>query len=108
MVASALKQWRLACPKSEQNLAFPTSNGTFISNSNMHRQCWRRVLKALDLIDYETDGAENDIGKPRYTFHQLRHIAASLFIEQNWSAKKVQAVMGHSSIKVTYDLYGHL
>ena len=108
MVASALKQWRLACPKSEQNLAFPTSNGTIISNSNMHRQCWRRILKALDLIDYETDGAENEIEKPRYTFHQLRHIAASLFIEQNWSAKKVQAVMGHSSIKVTYDLYGHL
>jgi len=108
MVVNTLKQWRLACPTSEQCLVFPTSNGTIISNSNMHRQCWRRVLNALNLICYETDDAGNEVEKPKYTFHCLRHVAASLFIEQNWSAKKVQAVMGHSSIKVTYDLYGHL
>jgi integrase len=31
-----------------------------------------------------------------------------LFIEQGWNAKKVQTVMGHSSIQVTFDVYGHL
>jgi integrase len=108
IVANTLKQWRLAAPKSEHNLVFPTGNGTIISNSNMHRQCWRRILRALNLICCDTGGAENAVEKPKYTFHHLRHVAASLFIEQNWSAKKVQAVMGHSSIKVTYDLYGHL
>lgn len=34
--------------------------------------------------------------------------AASLFIEQNWPPKKIQALMGHSSINVTMDVYGHL
>jgi integrase len=46
--------------------------------------------------------------RPRYTFHSLRHAAASLFIEQGWSPKKVQTVMGHASIQVTFDTYGHL
>ena len=41
-------------------------------------------------------------------FHDLRHAAASLFIEQGWQAKKVQAIMGHNSIQMTFDLYGHL
>ncbi len=45
---------------------------------------------------------------PIYTFHALRHAAASLFIEQGWSPKKVQAVMGHSTIQMTFDVYGHL
>lgn len=48
------------------------------------------------------------IDEAGYTFHALRHTAASLFIEQGWSPKKVQTVMGHSSITVTYDIYGHL
>jgi integrase len=42
------------------------------------------------------------------TFHSLRHAAASLFIEQGWTPKKVQTVMGHSSIQVTFDTYGKL
>jgi len=32
----------------------------------------------------------------------------TLFIEQGWQAKKVQAMMGHGSIQMTFDLYGHL
>ena len=108
MVLNTLRQWRLACPRSDQNLVFPTSNGTVVSNSNMHRQCWRRVLKALGLIRHEADGEGNEVEKPQYTFHHLRHIAASLFIEHNWQPKKVQAVMGHSSIQVTFNIYGHL
>ena len=39
----------------------------------------------------------------------LRHAAASLFIAYlGWTPKRVQTVMGHSSIKMTFDLYGHL
>ena len=30
----------------------------------------------------------------------LRHAAASLFIDQRWSAKQIQTVMGHSSIQM--------
>jgi integrase len=47
-------------------------------------------------------------GAPLYTWHSLRHAAASMFIEQGWSPKRVQAVMGHSTIAMTFDTYGHL
>jgi integrase len=40
--------------------------------------------------------------------HSLRHAAASLFIEQGFSARRVQAMMGHSTIQMTFDTYGHL
>jgi integrase len=43
-----------------------------------------------------------------YEFHSLRHAAASLFIEQmQWSPKRIQTVMGHSSIVMTFDGHGH-
>ncbi len=44
----------------------------------------------------------------RYTLHDFRHAAASLWIEQRVSPKRVQYWMGHSSIQVTFDTYGHL
>nr|WP_244273874.1 tyrosine-type recombinase/integrase [Stappia indica] len=50
----------------------------------------------------------NKIGKPKFSFHALRHAAASLFIRQGWPAKKVQTILGHSSITMTFDVYGHL
>lgn len=43
-----------------------------------------------------------------YTFHSLRHVAASLFIEQGLPPKHVQTIMGHASIQMTFDRYGHL
>lgn len=41
-------------------------------------------------------------------FHALRHFAASVWIEMNKTPKWVQVRMGHSSIQMTYDVYGHL
>ena len=56
---------------------------------------------------------EGRYGKPilshRYGFHMLCHAAASLFIQYlGWTPKRLQTVMGHSSINMTFDLYGHL
>jgi integrase len=45
---------------------------------------------------------------PKYGRHSLRHAAASLFIEQGFSPKRVQALLGHSTIQMTFDVYGHL
>ncbi|MFX8907106.1 tyrosine-type recombinase/integrase [Acinetobacter baumannii] len=40
--------------------------------------------------------------------HYLRHDCASLWIESGYNPKQIQRLMGHSSIKVTFDIYGHL
>lgn len=47
-------------------------------------------------------------GLRRVTFHSLRHAAASLLIHAGVGDKAVQTIMGHSSIQVTKDIYGHL
>jgi len=109
MVLNTLRTWKLACPAKPLNLVFPTENGTIHSNSNIHRHCWEPLQRKAGLthvIGQDADGAE--IRETRYRFHDLRHVAASLFIEQGWSPKRVQTVIGHSSIQVTFDTYGHL
>ena len=40
--------------------------------------------------------------------HDLRHSAISLWIASGANPEVVQVKAGHSSIKVTYDRYGHL
>lgn len=40
--------------------------------------------------------------------HDLRHTCAALLIAENASPKLIQAHLGHSTIAVTFDRYGHL
>jgi integrase len=49
-----------------------------------------------------------DAGVRRIRFHDLRHTFASLLLQNNESLVYVKEQMGHSSIQVTVDLYGHL
>lgn len=42
------------------------------------------------------------------TFHSLRHTAGSILIAQGADAKRVQAHLGHATITMTFDVYGHL
>jgi integrase len=47
-------------------------------------------------------------GVARVTLHECRHTFASLLIASGTDALQIKKAMGHSTIKVTYDLYGHL
>jgi len=42
------------------------------------------------------------------TLHEARHTFASLMIAAGVNAKAISSYMGHSSIQITYDRYGHL
>jgi integrase len=44
----------------------------------------------------------------RLRLHQARHTYASFMVAAGLNAKALSVFMGHSSIKVTFDLYGHL
>jgi integrase len=44
----------------------------------------------------------------RVRFHDLRHTFASQLLSQGESPAYVKEQMGHSSIQVTVDIYGHL
>jgi integrase len=42
------------------------------------------------------------------TFHEARHTCASIFIAAGANAKTVSEIVGHASITITFDRYGHL
>lgn len=55
------------------------------------------------------DRAWSAAGLPdRLRLHQARHTYASFMIAAGVNAKALSTFMGHSSLKVTFDLYGHL
>lgn len=99
-VMDLLKAWKKVCPDSELDLVFPNWQGNPESLQNVYRRGWYTLQKEAGLVD--------DAGKPQYPLKQLRHVRASLEIDKNANPKEIKMVMGHSSIKVTYDIYGHL
>lgn len=48
------------------------------------------------------------VGLEPLGMHEGRHTFASMLIERGANAKAVQTYMGHSSITITFDRYGHL
>jgi integrase len=110
LVANTLREWKLACPMTGFDLVFPSERGEVIWHTNLYKQCFLLLLAACELMDIGTAdmGGKPLRAQPPYNFHALRHAAASLFIEQGWTPKKIQTIMGHSSIQVTFDIYGHL
>lgn len=104
-VVNALKKWKLQCPRSKLDLVFPSASGTPIFYSNLVSQFQEPLMATAGLLRRRADGrGEEGI----YSFHDFRHAAASLWIEQRVQPKLVQTWMGHSSITVTFDTYGHL
>jgi integrase len=45
---------------------------------------------------------------PSLRFHDLRHTCAALLIAQGAHPKEIQERLGHSTIQLTFDRYGHL
>ena len=93
MVSNALRRWRLACPPSSIDLVFPTKRGTIQSHSNILKRHFKPLCREVG-IDLR--------------WHDLRHFAVSLWIEQGFTIKEVMTFAGHSSVQMTMDRYGHL
>jgi integrase len=75
------------------DLVFRTAIGTPVDPANFR---------------HETYKATEAAGIGRWTPHELRHSAASLLIAQGVPVKTISETLGHSSIRVTLDVYGHL
>jgi integrase len=88
------KEWKIACPANDLDLIFPNENGKPMSALNMYNRKFLPTLKKAK------------INKIR--FHDLRHTYASLLMDQGENIKYIQNQLGHASIKVTMDTYGHL
>jgi len=73
---------------------FATSEGRPLFKANFARRVFHPLLKKA--------------GLRRIRFHDLRHTFASRLIQNGESLAYVKEQMGHSSIKITVDTYGHL
>ena len=72
---------------------FASVVGTPLDESNV-RKAYSRILKKAELRHRR--------------IHDLRHTFASLLIQQGESLVYVKEQMGHASIQITVDIYGHL
>ncbi|GKY87397.1 tyrosine-type recombinase/integrase [Sinisalibacter aestuarii] len=100
IVVNTLKDWEKSAPKSDLGLVFPNSVGKVQNYSNIYNRVFKPMLVKNGIVDED--------GNAKFGIHALRHAAASLFIEQGWNPKKIQTLLGHASITMTMDVYGHL
>jgi len=77
----------------ENDLVFPSTIGTPMEPRNL-------------LKDYKD--LLNKAGLPNIRFHDLRHTAATLMLQQGTNPKIVQERLGHSTITLTLDTYSHV
>jgi integrase len=87
MMAVAGKQWQ------EQDLVFPSTIGTPMNRSNLNKR-FKQLLK--------------DAGLSEIRFHDLRHTAASLMLNNGIPVIVVSRRLGHAQPSITLDVYGHL
>ncbi|RWM28504.1 site-specific integrase [Mesorhizobium sp.] len=134
LVANTLREWRLACPRPRtgekdadgawlveemrpEQLVFPNGQGKVESLSNIMQRGFlpSQIAAGVAIDTGEKDGKGQPIMRAKYTgLHALRHFYASWLINRREDgglglpAKMVQERLGHSTITLTMDTYGHL
>ncbi|HXF72084.1 MAG TPA: site-specific integrase, partial [Actinomycetota bacterium] len=82
-------------PSAPEAFVFTGPGGSPLRPNNWRRRVFLPAQRAAGIT-------------PLRRIHDLRHTAAALAIEAGAHPKMVQEMLGHSSITVTLDVYGHL
>jgi integrase len=89
-----LREQLLARAPNELGLVFPTPGGAVWRKDNFMSRVFRPAVRRADLVPLR--------------FHDLRHTYAALMVAAGAHPKLLQAQLGHTSINVTLNTYGHL
>jgi integrase len=118
MALNVLREWKLKCPEDKKNtlgLAFPTSAGTIVQLSDIVNRGLIPAQLAAGVVTVATKEDGSEVTRAKYSgLHALRHFFASWCINRRSDGglelplKVVQERMGHSTIQMTADRYGHL
>jgi integrase len=107
IVANALRELKLSCQKTDADIVFTSSRGHIRNHSN--------IVKYALIPAQIAAGVTKPGGTAKYTgLHAFRHFYASWCINRTadgglgLTPKLIQERLGHSTIGMTLDVYGHL
>jgi integrase len=89
-----IREQLLARVPNELGLVFPTPGGSVWRKDNLMARVFRPAVRRAQLAPLR--------------FHDLRHTYAALIVAAGAHPKLLQAQLGHTSINVTLNTYGHL
>ncbi len=92
LLVNELRKWKSA--SQESPLVFPSPEGMPSCHNNVVKRYFNPALEKAKLR--------------HVSFHSLRHTNASMRIAAGLNIKYIQTQLGHASIKMTLDIYGHL
>jgi integrase len=78
----------------DRGLVFPTTVGTPTARQNLARRSFKPLIRAAKV--------------PNIRFHDMRHTFATLMLKNRSDLNTVSRMLGHSSVKITLDVYGHV
>jgi integrase len=93
LLVADLKRWKLQCPRSEEDLVFPTPDGKPVCRDWLLRVAFYPALSRARIR--------------RVTFHTLRHSCASAMIAGGAPITEVQHRLGHANPAITLQVYSH-
>lgn len=83
-----------------QTFVFPAPDGGLLSRTMFRQRFW--------VGTEEKPGATKLTGLEGVRVHDLRHTAVSLWIAAGYDPKEIAQQAGHTSVRVAFDIYGHL
>lgn len=89
-----IRTWKLACPVNKHDLVFPSPENSATMHGNVMKRYFNPALRRA--------------GLRHVSFHSLRHSNASMRILAGQNLKYLSTQLGHASISMTLDVYGHL
>lgn len=93
--------------RDDLDLVFCTQLGTMIDRDNLDVTLKRVRNRMKEMAAEEQGLAISEVEIPNFTSHSLRHTFATRALEQDIPLKIVAEWLGHSTIRVTGDIYSH-
>ena len=93
----SIPEWlavELAVGAGQSGPVFTAPGGGWLVRSNFRRRVWMPATAKA--------------GVEGVRFHDLRHTAVAMLIENGEHPKAIQTRLGHAKIQTTFDVYGHL
>lgn len=100
----------------EFGFVFTASTGQPLRHRSVRRHAFNRVMRRAELGTFEGPEPEKPATgptplrpfSPAFTVYELRHTCVSLLIDLGLPLKYISEYIGHKSISITADVYGHL